>query len=190
MEIDHASSWVVGNHEDGYLIGVNNLIEIFTEVISSSSTSPRTVPTTLVVTAPQDVTWPTVLISYVTKVCQIVFFPKRMLILIINLLKVWQNNHIDWFSIFNIKQKTLCLFILVLLIVKILYLTILRNLDLLSAIGQLMSILLIYECKRCSKLFIVLYKVLQLWCHYCIFLNVQNWVKLNGKLKTYVFYYL
>lgn len=30
--ITHDSTWKVGNHEDGYLIGINNLIEIFSEV--------------------------------------------------------------------------------------------------------------------------------------------------------------
>lgn len=30
IKIDHKSPWVVGNHEDGYLIGVENLIQIFT----------------------------------------------------------------------------------------------------------------------------------------------------------------
>lgn len=30
--IDHHSKWSVGNHEDGYLIGINNLIEIFEEL--------------------------------------------------------------------------------------------------------------------------------------------------------------
>ncbi|XP_022919014.2 uncharacterized protein [Onthophagus taurus] len=29
IEITHNSKWVVGNHEDGYLVGVNNLISIF-----------------------------------------------------------------------------------------------------------------------------------------------------------------
>nr|XP_014089708.2 uncharacterized protein LOC106617201 isoform X2 [Bactrocera oleae]XP_036228422.1 uncharacterized protein LOC106617201 isoform X2 [Bactrocera oleae]XP_036228423.1 uncharacterized protein LOC106617201 isoform X2 [Bactrocera oleae] len=32
QKIDHSSTWTVGNHEDGYLIGINNLIEIFTEL--------------------------------------------------------------------------------------------------------------------------------------------------------------
>ncbi|XP_028896309.2 inositol-trisphosphate 3-kinase A isoform X2 [Zeugodacus cucurbitae] len=32
QQIDHSSTWTVGNHEDGYLIGINNLIEIFTEL--------------------------------------------------------------------------------------------------------------------------------------------------------------
>lgn len=30
--IDHQSKWSVGNHEDGYLIGINNLIDIFGEI--------------------------------------------------------------------------------------------------------------------------------------------------------------
>lgn len=32
MSIDHYSAWKVGNHEDGYLIGINNLIDIFVEL--------------------------------------------------------------------------------------------------------------------------------------------------------------
>uniref|UniRef100_A0A182NMU1 Kinase n=1 Tax=Anopheles dirus TaxID=7168 RepID=A0A182NMU1_9DIPT len=32
VAITHDSKWKVGNHEDGYLIGINNLIEIFSEV--------------------------------------------------------------------------------------------------------------------------------------------------------------
>ncbi|KDR18794.1 hypothetical protein L798_06475, partial [Zootermopsis nevadensis] len=32
MSISHSLKWVVGNHEDGYLIGLNNLISIFTEM--------------------------------------------------------------------------------------------------------------------------------------------------------------
>ncbi|XP_046981922.1 inositol-trisphosphate 3-kinase B isoform X2 [Schistocerca americana] len=38
--IDHASRWVVGNHEDGYLIGINNLISIFSEMAAESATAP------------------------------------------------------------------------------------------------------------------------------------------------------
>ena len=31
--INHDAEWQVGNHEDGYLIGINNLIEIFQDII-------------------------------------------------------------------------------------------------------------------------------------------------------------
>ena len=34
LSIDHKSPWEVGNHEDGYLIGVQNLINIFSDVAS------------------------------------------------------------------------------------------------------------------------------------------------------------
>lgn len=49
MDISHMSEWVVGNHEDGYLIGINNLLDIFTEMAAF--------PVTLIeVTAPSEVT--------------------------------------------------------------------------------------------------------------------------------------
>lgn len=32
VKINHGSEWIVGNHEDGYLIGLNNLIDVFTEM--------------------------------------------------------------------------------------------------------------------------------------------------------------
>ncbi|XP_023289840.1 inositol-trisphosphate 3-kinase B isoform X1 [Orussus abietinus] len=35
--IKHDAEWQVGNHEDGYLIGVNNLIEIFQDIRDSTS---------------------------------------------------------------------------------------------------------------------------------------------------------
>lgn len=30
MTITHTKDWMIGNHEDGYLIGVDNIIKIFT----------------------------------------------------------------------------------------------------------------------------------------------------------------
>lgn len=37
VAIDHNSAWTVGNHEDGYLIGINNMIDIFTDILEQSS---------------------------------------------------------------------------------------------------------------------------------------------------------
>ena len=34
LSIDHNTPWVVGNHEDGYLIGIDNLISIFTALLA------------------------------------------------------------------------------------------------------------------------------------------------------------
>lgn len=36
-EISHKNEWRVGNHEDGYLIGINNLIAIFEDLINDHS---------------------------------------------------------------------------------------------------------------------------------------------------------
>ena len=36
-EIDHNTTWKVGNHEDGYLIGINNMLQIFTELEAEMS---------------------------------------------------------------------------------------------------------------------------------------------------------
>lgn len=47
IKISHDSEWVVGNHEDGYLIGINNLIDIFNEMKSN-----RAPAATLLVTPP------------------------------------------------------------------------------------------------------------------------------------------
>ncbi|KAL1131735.1 hypothetical protein AAG570_011348, partial [Ranatra chinensis] len=38
--MDHKSEWVVGNHEDGYLIGLDHLISIFTEIKEKTQNSP------------------------------------------------------------------------------------------------------------------------------------------------------
>lgn len=32
-QIDHLSPWQLGNHEDGYLIGLNNLITVCASII-------------------------------------------------------------------------------------------------------------------------------------------------------------
>lgn len=34
VTIDHNTEWTVGNHEDGYLIGLNNLISIFESLLN------------------------------------------------------------------------------------------------------------------------------------------------------------
>ena len=34
LSIDHETPWVAGNHEDGYLIGVENLISIFSQLVT------------------------------------------------------------------------------------------------------------------------------------------------------------
>ena len=34
LKLTHNDNWVEGNHEDGYLIGINNLINIFQEIDS------------------------------------------------------------------------------------------------------------------------------------------------------------
>ena len=39
ITIDHKSPWEVGNHEDGYLIGVQNLINIFSDLAVELSTA-------------------------------------------------------------------------------------------------------------------------------------------------------
>lgn len=36
--ITHINEWIVGNHEDGYLIGINNLIQIFEELLVDNTT--------------------------------------------------------------------------------------------------------------------------------------------------------
>lgn len=38
VDISHFTEWIVGNHEDGYLIGINNLIQIFEEIASHDDT--------------------------------------------------------------------------------------------------------------------------------------------------------
>ncbi|XP_046382454.1 inositol-trisphosphate 3-kinase A isoform X1 [Ischnura elegans] len=57
LKIDHSSRWVVGNHEDGYLSGINNLIQIFTEMQELDQKAPSigVVPTTIVTAAPEKV---------------------------------------------------------------------------------------------------------------------------------------
>ncbi|KAG8226973.1 hypothetical protein J437_LFUL016595 [Ladona fulva] len=56
LKIDHSSRWVVGNHEDGYLSGINNLIQIFSELMEAGNGSPTAIVPTTVVTAAPDKT--------------------------------------------------------------------------------------------------------------------------------------
>jgi 1D-myo-inositol-triphosphate 3-kinase len=38
-QITHFKDWEVGNHEDGYLIGLNNIIEIFSAILKDAEKS-------------------------------------------------------------------------------------------------------------------------------------------------------
>lgn len=42
VEITHNRKWSVGTHEDGYLIGINNLIEIFEELLNDPQQQSKT----------------------------------------------------------------------------------------------------------------------------------------------------
>jgi len=44
LNIDHKSPWVVGNHEDGYLIGIDNLISIYTSLVAKLESSSSPIP--------------------------------------------------------------------------------------------------------------------------------------------------
>lgn len=39
LTIDHRTPWLEGNHEDGYLCGLDNMLLILKELQTSSSTS-------------------------------------------------------------------------------------------------------------------------------------------------------
>ena len=39
ITVDHKSSWVEGNHEDGYLCGISSLIEIFEDLVKDKHES-------------------------------------------------------------------------------------------------------------------------------------------------------
>lgn len=51
ITIDHSSKWKVGNHEDGYLIGINNLISIFLTMLENQ---PVTITPPLTLSDPLD----------------------------------------------------------------------------------------------------------------------------------------
>lgn len=37
VNIDHSSTWKVGNHEDGYLIGLDSIVSIFESLIKDDN---------------------------------------------------------------------------------------------------------------------------------------------------------
>ncbi|XP_037935635.1 uncharacterized protein LOC119669705 [Teleopsis dalmanni] len=43
--ISHSSAWKVGNHEDGYLIGINNLLDLFAELQAELKADDASTPT-------------------------------------------------------------------------------------------------------------------------------------------------
>ncbi|XP_047997941.1 inositol-trisphosphate 3-kinase A isoform X1 [Leguminivora glycinivorella] len=47
VNIDHNSSWKVGNHEDGYLIGIDNLISIFETMINENTNTEQSIEKTV-----------------------------------------------------------------------------------------------------------------------------------------------
>lgn len=53
-KISHMNEWTVGNHEDGYLIGINNLIQIFEELLASETVKTSNQSIENNVTASQD----------------------------------------------------------------------------------------------------------------------------------------
>lgn len=53
MTIDHNSKWKVGNHEDGYLIGVNNLISIFTTILEQQQQQAALPPPSILENPPE-----------------------------------------------------------------------------------------------------------------------------------------
>jgi 1D-myo-inositol-triphosphate 3-kinase len=41
ISINHQSEWVEGNHEDGYLLGIHSLIELFEQIKKEEEESLR-----------------------------------------------------------------------------------------------------------------------------------------------------
>lgn len=41
IKITHSTKWEIGNHEDGYLIGIDNLIKIFEQICEIPLTSKK-----------------------------------------------------------------------------------------------------------------------------------------------------
>lgn len=40
VQVDHLQTWSLGNHEDGYLYGLEKMIDMFTEVMRTAAVPP------------------------------------------------------------------------------------------------------------------------------------------------------
>ena len=50
ITVDHRTTWDEGNHEDGYLLGISSLIEIFEDLVQEKHHSSKNVESEIVTT--------------------------------------------------------------------------------------------------------------------------------------------